>query len=66
MPENSRSLPGVPRRAALTFTTSGAPSKDTTIAFRHAWSAPGEVAAVKSPVAGSEKARPHTSTPSAT
>ncbi|MGW3415754.1 ABC transporter substrate-binding protein [Streptomyces sp. NPDC000888] len=34
-------------------------SKETTINFWHAWSAPGEVAAVKSLVAGFEKAHPN-------
>nr|WP_145490333.1 MULTISPECIES: ABC transporter substrate-binding protein [Streptomyces] len=34
------------------------PTKDTTITFWHAWSAPNEVAAVKSLVAGFEKAHP--------
>ncbi|MGW0764189.1 ABC transporter substrate-binding protein [Streptomyces sp. NPDC002676] len=34
-------------------------SKDTTINFWHAWSAPGEVKAVKSLVAGFEKAHPN-------
>ncbi|MBN0046359.1 ABC transporter substrate-binding protein [Streptomyces actuosus] len=76
MPENSRFIPGIPRRAALTLTASLAllgtactgrsdstasddPSKETTINFWHAWSAPGEVAAVKSLVAGFEKAHPN-------
>ncbi|MEW2269816.1 ABC transporter substrate-binding protein [Streptomyces griseofuscus] len=35
------------------------PTKDTTINFWHAWSAPNEVAAVKSLVAGFEKAHPN-------
>ncbi|MFI9241844.1 ABC transporter substrate-binding protein [Streptomyces sp. NPDC053086] len=35
------------------------PSKDTTINFWHAWSAPNEVKAVKSLVAGFEQAHPH-------
>ncbi|MGW2488777.1 ABC transporter substrate-binding protein [Streptomyces sp. NPDC001606] len=35
------------------------PTKDTTITFWHAWSAPGEVAAVRSLVAGFEKAHPN-------
>ncbi|GAA2481070.1 ABC transporter substrate-binding protein [Actinocorallia cavernae] len=35
------------------------PAKDTTINFWHAWSAPNEVAAVKSLVAGFEKAHPN-------
>ncbi|KIE28101.1 sugar ABC transporter substrate-binding protein [Streptomyces sp. MUSC 125] len=35
------------------------PSKDTTINFWHAWSAPNEVKAVKSLVSGFEKSHPH-------
>ncbi|MEW2121084.1 ABC transporter substrate-binding protein [Streptomyces sp. NPDC005474] len=43
-------------------TSSGAsddPSKDTTITFWHAWSAPNEVAGVKALIAGFEKAHPN-------
>ncbi|GHF68752.1 ABC transporter substrate-binding protein [Streptomyces griseosporeus] len=78
MPENSRSIPAVSRKAAVALAASASlallatactgqsgsgasddPSKETTLTFWHAWSAPGEVAAVKSLVAGFEKAHPN-------